>query len=134
MATLHAFRRRRREIVDDHQHLAELLRGLVCAGLSPVTMRTRLGDVRVVLNRHFAREEGVDGLFEIIRSKAPDRCLAVAALKDQHRHLLGELDELAGRHDCALHPELVEEFVARLREHEKAESRLLIRVLETSCA
>ena len=122
------FEIQRREIMEDHRQLGDLLTQLHQAPHLSDTSRL-LGDLQGLLRRHFAREESPDGLFEMIGSRAPHHRETVQALASEHVTFLTELDELAatpeGRAVEAISDRVIR-FVTRLREHESRESKLLL--------
>jgi len=122
---------KRQEILDDHRELGDLLRRIELPEDDATARRAQVVELRFVLARHFAREEGGDGLFEIIESRAPRHSPRLKELSNEHRALLSDLAVLSSRLDesvADMDSELAG-FVRELRKHEKLESKLLIDAL-----
>lgn len=90
-----------------------------------------LEDLRELLAAHFAHEEAVDGLHEVIGDAAPHLLTAVQRLFDEHRECLELLDRLGERaRECYEGPvrevlDQVGALAAKLHAHEAQETELL---------
>jgi len=123
-----SFEANRRAIVQDHRLLGDLLTQLQRAP-HPTNASRLLGDLRGLLSRHFEREQGPDGLFEMIRERAPQHGETITALTREHQAFLSDLEDLTTSEERQARdsfPDQVVEFVTRLREHESRESKLLL--------
>ena len=121
---------KRREILADHRALAHLLRALD----HPPDHRVHplLRELVDVLARHFARETGDDGLFEIIAAHDPSAAPRLRQLERQHAAILSQVEEARARaRDCVdVQVRIgIGRFLAALRVHEREEAGLLIRAL-----
>ena len=129
-----AFESNRRIIMEDHRQLGDLLTQLQQAPHPSDTSRL-LGDLRGLLSRHFDREEAPEGLFEMIKTRAPHHRETVQELVREHATFLVDLDELTtpeGERANDAIPDRIIRFVTRLREHESRESKLLVDSLSDS--
>jgi hypothetical protein len=94
-------------------------------------MRQTLEILGGLLEVHFRREAGKDGLFEVIRRIRPECHRRLLALEDEHATLLGKLKELctalaaSDRADAELRRAKAD-LVAGLRAHEQSENQLML--------
>ena len=124
----------RDSIVADHKELTELLRRL-----GAVEVGQRLDDLltllRITLDRHFAHEEGADGVFAVIEHKAPRHRQQVQDLRATHRTILDDVSGLLERTGAepagAALVDEVARLTRRIHEHEQEESQLWIDTLST---
>ncbi len=90
-----------------------------------------LADLRGQLERHFAHEEGDDGLHDAIGDSAPHFLTAVQRLFEEHRDFLSTLDQLIEEAQACWEGPLAdilrraEALCRRLGEHEAEETELL---------
>ena len=121
-------------VLDDHKELTGLL-GRLREARPREELGTLLASLRAVLSRHFQREEGENGLFEIIHARAPRHRQAIEDLRSEHRDFVTDLEELVRRAEQGPQPEQmadhVADFVDRLHQHERNESHLWIDTLST---
>lgn len=119
----------RRRIDDEHRQLSELLRSLVHThDLHKV--ESLLSDLHVLLVRHFAGEEGSEGLHAVVSEGAAHRIPNLQHLFDEHREILVHLEALQAETAAAILGPVtrIGEGIVRLseslRRHEAEEERL----------
>ena len=121
----------RQQILRDHREIGHALQSLDTG--DPVQLPGLLKELHGLLLRHYKTEEGPGGLFGVIVNRAPEMAGAVHELRGEHTELLAELLHLGHRVGKGApldsHLEGVRGFVQHLREHERRESRLLVRAL-----
>ncbi len=122
----------RDEILENHRRLGRVLVRLEHAAM-PADLAPVLMEFDVVLRRHFAQEEGPQGLFAIVRTRAPHRREEARALEAEHHRLIADLGELVRRArerpDNARILGEAARFSMRVRQHERSETKLLIDAL-----
>ena len=81
----------RKQILDDHREIGELLSTL--ANVTAATETTKcLNRLLPLLQRHFKEEEDeIDGLHAVIQTQAPHRMAALLELKQEHTELLEQV-------------------------------------------
>jgi len=126
---------RREDIIATHHQLRAALRRLERLDL-PAQMAPALEEFYCVLQRHFEQEETRDGLYDIIRQKAPGRAHSVCDLLAEHRQLLRtvrDLRQLAWESpgSMAILPEAAE-LSQLVRDHERREMQLLFSSLSAA--
>lgn len=90
-----------------------------------------LGELRRLLEEHFAHEEEADGMTQLVRSVVPQHMSTLDALFDEHRVFLTEVDTLRERVRACLDGPMREIFdrahdlAQRLHDHEARETGLL---------
>jgi len=123
-------------IEEDHRTLRDQLDALGSA-----TSRASLFSILLTLPKplrdHFALEEQVGGLYHDLRARRPSLASELDALRDEHRLILDELDELCrkleGGQDADRPMQNIAEpmmrdlahWLERLRRHEHAESGMI---------
>jgi hemerythrin-like domain-containing protein len=123
-------------LLEEHRQIHAIARQIQDAG-DRNTVLPLLPELLARLERHFAGEEAPDGLFDMIRTTAPERQNSVKELEIQHRDLLTALRELIERWQ----PEgseadretvvLAHRIADDLRNHEATENNLFLDVLNT---
>jgi len=125
----------RSQIKVDHDYLREALTWLEGAA-DLVSIADLLDDLSTYLIGHFAAEEAQGGLFDMIVDRAPQHRTKIDALRLDHKTLLAHVDAIRAGIESSWCPPGTEirakiaALVARLREHEHLEGRLLAQVLE----
>ena len=98
-------RRKRREtsqarlaarVEEDHRALRSQLDAIAAATTCEALLAS-LRDLPKILTDHFALEEQGDGLYDDLRMRCPSMSPELDALCDEHRQILGELEELCRR-------------------------------------
>ena len=122
----------RSEILDNHCRVGQLLDRLEKAAL-PADLAPVLEECRQLLPRHFAQEETAEGLFGIIGDRSPHAREEIAALVEEHRTLIRDLDVLTRRvverPDKAQLLAEAAQFSQQVRLHERRETQLLVDAL-----
>lgn len=120
----------RQTIARQHDELRELVRALPTTR-DLVHLAARLGELRARLEDHYAVEEGPDGLYEIVVTRAPRHHTRVQRLFDEHRDLLRRVDAIVTKTRAILdgpaadvHRD-VAELVRVLDAHEVRETAML---------
>jgi len=119
----------RLRIDEEHRQLGELLRALTHTHDLARTAAL-LDELRELLSRHFAGEEGDDGLHEVVGEGASHRLTNIQQLFDEHRLLLARLDEVRAEAGAALAGPVrrvhdgITWLAETLRRHEKQEEAL----------
>ena len=120
----------RLRIDEEHRQLAELLRGLTHTH-DLARVAALLDELRTLLTRHFAGEEGADGLHALVKEGASHRLTNLQQLFDEHRQLLARLDEVRADAGAALAGPVrrvhdgIGWLAETLRRHERQEEALL---------
>jgi len=123
-------RRNAKRIAEEHKILGETLKRLE-ATTDPRLLLECLEDFRGQLERHFANEEGHDGLEEVVGKPAPHLLGSVEEIFDEHRQFLTSIDDLIARTKVLVADPMtgilrdVEALAGRLREHEERETELV---------
>jgi hypothetical protein len=119
----------RLRIDEEHRELDELLRALSHTRDLERVM-AQLDELRRLLVRHFAGEEGADGLHEIVSEAASHRLSNLQELFEEHRQVIARLDEVRAETGIALAGPVrrvdagIAWLVETLRRHEKREEAL----------
>lgn len=113
----------------EHCRLKALLR-LLGAATSADGLAPPLHELLALLRVHFSREEGADGLHDIVQARAPRLAHAVAPLLREHELLVNQAEQLLACCAQALHLTTalrhdVARLIEQLRQHELRETALL---------
>lgn len=120
----------RQRIAEDHHALGELLDRLE-ATCDPNLLALELAEMERLLTAHFAREEGDDGLHEMVGDAAPHLLTGVQRLFDEHRRISARLEEIRGEVQACLDGPVAHlvaacrDLAQHLRRHEQAENELV---------
>jgi hypothetical protein len=110
-----------------HHGLRARLERLEAAASEQLGFLAAFADLHDFLKKHFAHEEGPDGLFSMIRNDAPMHEDQVEVLQREHASLLASARFIAGHAEEVTPEELqaeVREFITLIRAHEIAEGVL----------
>jgi len=124
-----ASRSTRKRIDDEHAALDRALRSLVQIH-DVAKLEKKLVDLRRNLAAHFAGEESVEGLHQVVAEGASHRLPDLQRLYDEHRQMMADLDKLLATARAALEGPLAElstgvsSLVEALRRHERDEEAL----------
>jgi hemerythrin len=124
-----ASRSTRQRIDAEHAALDGALRALVQTK-DVAKLEQRLIDLRRDLAAHFAGEESVEGLHQVVAEGASHRLPDLQRLYDEHRRMIEDLDKLLKTARGALEGPLselaqgVSRLVEKLRRHEQDEETL----------
>ena len=120
----------RQRIAEEHHALGELLDRLEVTS-DPNLLALQLAELHRLLEAHFEREEGEDGLHDMVGDAAPHLLSHVQHLFDEHRLVTARLIELRGETQALIDGPLARllvgarDLAARLRRHEEAENELV---------
>jgi hypothetical protein len=120
----------RREIAREHRQIRAVVAEIEATADLEVLL-PRLGELRELLEVHFAREEAPDGLHQVVDGTAPRLATSVQALFAEHREMLALLAGISQRARACLEGPVADvrrsaaELCRRLHEHEAAETDLL---------
>lgn len=120
----------RQQIAEEHRALGELL-GRLEATRDPHALLPRLEELERLLKSHFQREEGAEGLHEMVGESAPHMLTSVQRLFEEHREMAARLDELIRETRRCIEGPVAQvltgasDLACRLRDHEQAENELV---------
>jgi hemerythrin len=128
----------RKQILAEHQEIMELT-----SRMENTTDQAELLDslqrLRPLFERHFAREEGLEGLHGDIQEHAPQEAAAIDQLKDDHRQLLADVSALEAQVKACQEGPIKEKeirtscnrFLRMLKEHEARENDVFLDAIWT---
>lgn len=128
----------REQIQVEHQEIMELATGMENT-TDQAELLDRLRQLRPLFERHFAREEGLEGLHGSIQEYAPQEASAIQQLKEDHRRLLADVSALEARvKACQEGPIKDKEirtscnrFLRMLKDHEARENDVFLDAIWT---
>jgi len=117
-------------ITEEHLRIRALLDGV--RGISdPHVLLPVLRELRSILEEHFSREEGDDGLHDIVSGPAPEHGDRVDDLIVEHGRILKSVDDLIGKCSACVAGPLaairrnIGELYGLMQSHDAAESEIL---------
>ena len=123
----------------DHRHIVNFYLSELAAAQEPSRIRELLDPLPEMLSKHFADEEGPEGLYDGLRAIRPSLDSELKSLRGEHRSVLKAAEELRqemreieqlGRAEnqaerLARTREDLFGFMEMVRRHERAETRLV---------
>jgi hypothetical protein len=123
----------------DHRHIVNFYLSELAAAREPSRIRELLDPLPEMLSKHFADEEGPEGLYDGLRAIRPSLDPELKSLRGEHRSVLKAAEELRreireidqlGRAEnqaqrLARTREELSAFMEMVRRHERAETRLV---------
>lgn len=119
-------------LVEQHRKVRTLAGQVRDAGTREVLVQL-LPELLTTLEAHFAAEEAPEGLYEMIRTSAPERQNAIQDLAEEHRRLLETVRTLIaeGQGTGSDIVERAQRVCDAIGEHEAAENALVLDVFNT---
>jgi hypothetical protein len=122
-----------------HRQIVNSVLAELAAAQEPSRIRELLDPLPEMLSKHFADEEGPDGLYDGLRAIRPSLDSELKSLRGEHRRVLEavealrrqlrELDQLERAEDQEQHLGRIQEdmsaFMELVRSHERTETRLV---------
>jgi hypothetical protein len=130
---------RAKRVEEEHDALRSRLDS-VAAATSRSELLEGLRPLPKMLLEHFAFEEQADGLFDDLQARSPIAAPKLAALHDDHRVIIDELDALRRSLQSPADPEEkisatamreLARWLEKLRHHESTESRIVADIYYT---
>lgn len=120
----------RAQILEEHRQIKELIHRIEhTPDLSE--LGSGLEQLKPLFERHFAREESLDGLHSNIRDRAPEHAGTIERLKQEHGELLADVSALHRQVAACLEGRMrietsCSELLRKIREHEARENEVFL--------
>lgn len=120
----------RAQIQEEHRQIRELIHRIEhTPDLSDLA--SGLEQLQPLFERHFAREESLDGLHHNIRDRAPQHARIIDQLKEEHGELLAGVSSLRSQVAACLEGRsqieaACSELLRKIKEHEARENEVFL--------
>jgi multidrug resistance efflux pump len=120
----------RAQIREEHRQIKELTHRIEHTP-DLAELGSGLEELAPLFERHFAREESLDGLHSNIRDRAPQHAAAIDRLKEEHGELLSDVSTLRAQVAACLQGRnqieaSCSELVRKIKEHEARENEVFL--------